>query len=328
MPGLILHNYASSPFSEKIRLVMGYKNLAWKSVLIPAIMPKPDVTALTGGYRKTPILQVGADVYCDSSLICDVLEHVQPVPTLYPPHLKGVSRVFAQWADTTLFWAAMAYNFQPKGAAQIFGTPPPEMAGAGALPSGEVAQAFAADRKAMTANMVRLRPADATSAYRSYLRRIANMVEEHEFLFGAEPCVADFATYHSLWYTRVRVPVLADILNATPAVSEWMDLMAAIGHGANETFSSSDAITVANGAQPMPPGQNLLIDSAFQDDHGIALGSRVIVTSESFGPEPTEGELIAATRTHYTLSREDPRAGWVHVHFPRIGYVLRSAEAA
>jgi glutathione S-transferase len=317
MPGLILHNYPSSPFSEKIRLVLGYKHLAWKSVLIPSIMPKPDVVALTGGYRKTPILQVGADVYCDSALICDVLEHVQPEPALYPPHLKGVSRVFAQWADTTLFWAAMAYNLQPKGAAQVF---------AKALP--DAAKVFSEDRKAMAGNMVRLRPADATSAYRSYLRRIAHMVEEHEFLFGAEPCIADFAAYHALWYTRVQVPVMADILNATPAVGEWMDLMAAIGHGANDRLPSGDAITVANRAEPMPAGQNLLIDSAFQDDHGIALGTKVTITAESFGPESTEGELIAATRTHYSLRREHPLTGTVHVHFPRIGYVLRKPDAS
>jgi glutathione S-transferase len=317
MPGLILHNYPSSPFSEKIRLVLGYKNLAWKSVLIPAIMPKPDVIALTGGYRKTPILQVGADVYCDSALICDVLEHVQLEPTLYPPHLKGVSRVFAQWADSTLFWAAMAYNLQPKGAAQVFAKAPPD-----------AAKAFSEDRNAMSGNMARLRPADATSAYRSYLRRIAHMVEEHEFLFGAEPCVADFAAYHALWYTRVQVPVMADILNATPAVGEWMDLMAEIGHGANDRLSSGDAITVAQGAEPMPAGQNLLIDSAFQDDHGIALGAKVTITAESFGPESTEGELIAATRTHYTLRREHPLTGAVHVHFPRIGYVMRKVDAA
>jgi glutathione S-transferase len=317
MTDLILHHYPSSPFSEKIRLALGYKKLSWRSVVIPAIMPKPDVLALTGGYRKTPFMQVGADIYCDSALICDVLEHVQPEPALFPPHLKGVSRIFAQWADTTLFWAAMAYNLQPKGAAQVFAKAPPE-----------AAKAFSEDRKAMSGNMVRLRPADATSAYRSYLRRIAHMAEEHEFLFGAEPCVADFATYHSLWYTRVQVPVMADILNATPAVAEWMDRMASIGHGTMEKFSAADAITVANTAEPMPPGQNLLIDSAFQDDHGIALGTRVTITAETFGQEPTEGELLAATRTHYTLRREDQRVGAVHVHFPRIGYVLRKAEGS
>ena len=317
MPDLILHHYPTSPFSEKIRLILGHKKLGWNSVLIPSIMPKPDVVALTGGYRKTPFLQVGADIYCDSALICDVLEHVQPEPPLYPPPLKGVSRIFAQWADTTLFWASMAHNLQPRGAAHLFAGAPPQ-----------AARAFSEDRKAMTGNLVRLRPADATAAYRSYLRRIAHMVEEHEFLFGTEPCVADFATYHPLWFTRTQVPLVADVLNATPAVAEWMDRLAAIGHGGMDKFSAADAVAVAGNAEPAPSGENLLIDSAFQDEHGIALGERVTVTAESFGSESTEGELIAATRTHYSLRRDDPRAGTLHVHFPRIGYVLKKADNA
>jgi len=215
-----------------------------------------------------------------------------------------------------LFWAAMAYNLQPKGAQHVFAKAPPE-----------AAKAFGEDRKAMSSNMVRLRPGDATSAFRSYLRRIAHMVEEHDFLFGTDPCVADFAAYHALWYTRVQVPVLADILAATPAVGEWMDRLAATGHGIMDKFNSADAITVAKNAEPEPAGNNLLIDSAFQDDHGIPLGTPVTITAETFGPEPTQGVLLAATRTHYTLQREEPRVGTVHVHFPRIGYVLRKADA-
>jgi hypothetical protein len=70
-----------------------------------------------------------------------------------------------------------------------------------------------------------------------------------------------------------------------------------------------------------------LIDSAFQDDHAIPLGTPVTITAETFGPEPTQGVLLAATRTHYTLQREEARVGTVHVHFPRIGYVLRKADA-
>ena len=154
------------------------------------------------------------------------------------------------------------------------------------------------------------------------------MADEHDFLFGMEPCVADFAAYHGIWYTRAQVPLLADILNATPSVGEWANRMEAIGHGAMTKLGSADAIAIAAAADPEPAGANLLIDSAFQDDHGIALGSRVTVTAESFGPEPTEGVLLAATRTHYTLQREDPRAGIVHVHFPRIGYALRQVESA
>lgn len=305
---LILHHYPSSPFSEKVRLMLGFKQLAWKSVIVPTLQPKPDVQALTGGYRRTPVLQMGADIYCDTALIATMLEHEQPEPMLYPPPLKGLVRIFAQWADTTLFWTAMAHNLQPSGVAALFANTPPG-----------AAQAFADDRSAMSAGAPRLRPQDAAAAYRSYLRRIAHMVEEHDYLFGADPCLADFAAYHPLWFTRACVPSMAGILEATPAVTEWMERMAAIGHGRPAKLSAHDAIAVAASTEPLP-----LLGEAFQDEHGIALGTPVTVAAESFGTEPTAGVLVAATRTRYTLRRQDPRVGTVHVHFPRVGYVLRS----
>lgn len=307
----ILHHYPSSPFAEKARLMLGFKGLAWQSVHIPMVMPKPDVVALTGGYRRTPLLQIGADVYCDTSLIATVLEHLQPQPALFPEHLKGLARIVAQWADGELFWAAMGYTLSPKGAAAMFASQPPE-----------AAQAFAADRGAMRAGMTSLRPGDATSAYRSHLRRLAHMLHEQPFLLGDAPCIADFAAYHPLWFTRTVVPSMAGILDATPGVLAWMDRMAAIGHGQPSRLTSTEAIAIAAAAEPAP-----LPQEAFQDDHGIALGSRVTVAAQSFGTETTEGTLVAATRTHVTLARTDERAGRLHVHFPRIGYVLKEVKA-
>jgi hypothetical protein len=217
----------------------------------------------------------------------------------------------AQWADSTLFWAAMAYNLSPQGAAALFANAPPE-----------AAKAFAADRGAMTAGMTRLRPGDATAAYKSYLRRLANMLDAHPFLLGVAPTVADFSAYHPLWFSRVRNAAMAGILDATPSVLAWMDRMAAIGHGASEKMSSAQAVALAAASTPVPLG-----DEVFQDEHGIPLGSEVTITAESFGPEPTTGTLLAATRTRYTLARTDERAGLVHVHFPRIGFVLKKADA-
>src|ERR1017187_7613265 len=309
MPDLILHHYPNSPFAEKIRLVLGYKKLAWKSVIIPSIMPKPDVVALTGGYRRTPVLQIGADIYCDTALICDVLEHRQPSPTLYPQGSNGGVRIVAQWADSTLFSAAMAYSFSPKGATFFFQGQPPE-----------AAKAFAEDRAKMRGGARRMHSGDATSAYKSYLRRIASMVDSQPYVMGQQPSLADFSCYHALWFTR-RIPPLAGILDATPSLSAWMGRMAAFGQGSMEPSDASAAIAVA--AQSTPAGVEKNI---FQDDHGIALGSRVTITAESFGLESTEGELMAATRTRYSLHRSDARAGMVHLHFPRIGFQLRAVK--
>ena len=110
----ILHHYANSPFSEKIRLIFGLKRMAWRSVFIPSIMPKPDVLALTGGYRKTPFLQIGADIYCDTALMARVIDGLQPEPPLYPESI-ALAAQFAQWADSTLFWCTVAWAMQPAG---------------------------------------------------------------------------------------------------------------------------------------------------------------------------------------------------------------------
>lgn len=308
---MILHHYPASPFAEKIRAVLGFKQLNWQSVTIPSVMPKPDLMPLTGGYRKTPVLQIGADVYCDTSLICDVLEHLTPTPSLYHQAPKGLVRSVAQWADTLLFPVAMAYNFQPAGAAHVMASFTPE-----------TVQVFAADRQAMRGGGARMHFADATGMYKSQLRRISSMLEDHAFLLGDKPCLADFSVYHSVWFTRVQVPMLAGILDATPLVTAWADRMAAFGHGQSSNISAEQALQAAKGATPMA------VDAEFfQDDHGIPLGSPVTVAAESFGTEPTPGELVAATRTRYTLRRHDERAGTVHVHFPRLGFVLKKADA-
>ncbi len=313
MSDLILHHYPQSPFAEKARLMLGYKQLAWQSVHIPMLAPKPELVALTGGYRRTPVLQIGADIYCDTALICDVLEHLAPTPTLYPAP-RGLARTLAQWGDNTLFWASIAWSMQATGLADMFGGAPPE-----------AAQAFGADRRAMRATMGMARPSDAAAAYKSYLRRLGDMLHAQPFLLGSQPSVADFACYHPLWFTQTQTPSRAAILETSPLVQDWLARMAALGHGTSTACSAAQAIDKAASAEPAV-AQPLLRDSMFQDEHGIALGSLVSVRAESFGTEACVGVLLAASRTHYSLRRNDPRAGTVHVHFPRIGYVLQRAE--
>lgn len=308
---MILHHYPTSPFAEKIRLIFGYKNIAWQSVHIPMVMPKLDLMPLTGGYRKTPVLQIGADIYCDSALICDVLEHIAPTPSLYNNASKGMVRSLAQWADTLLFPVAMAYNFQPKGAQHVMATMPED-----------VVKVFADDRKAMRGGGARMPAADATAMYKSHLRRISSMLEDHAFLLGDTPCLADFSVYHSVWFTIAKVPVIDSILDTTPLVRDWANRMAAFGHGQEKTISAAQAIEVAKATQPVP-----LTDDVFQDEHGFPLGTQVTVAADSFGTEPTAGKLVAATRTRLTLERSDPLTGTVHVHFPRMGFIMKKVDA-
>lgn len=310
MSDIILHHYPTSPFAEKIRLVLGFKQLSWKSVIIPMMMPKPDVVALTGGYRRTPILQIGADVYCDTALICDVLEHLQPKPALYPESHKGLARIVAQWGDSLTFNPVMAFNFQPSGAAEIMGNNSPEWV-----------KAFVQDRQTMRGGAPRMNSSDAAATYKSYLRRLSDMLSDQPFLLGAQPCIADFSAVHPIWFTQYRTPSVAGVLDATPLVKAWLESMMALGHGQSTEISSVEALAIAQASTPA-----VLADEPFQDDHGIPLGSEVVVAADTFGTEPTTGQLMAATRTRLTLRRSDARSGTVHVHFPRIGFTLKKVS--
>jgi glutathione S-transferase len=305
MAQLILHHYPTSPFAEKIRTVLGFKALSWAGVTIPRIMPKPDVVALTGGYRKTPILQIGADIYCDSALIADVLETLAHNPSLYPKNTAAASRTLAQWADSTLFWTVIPYTLQPAGLAHIFqGSPPEEI------------KAFGDDRAVFRANLHRMRPADAICGTRIYFERLTDMLGDDPFIFGAVPSIGDFAVYHCLWFIARGGPV-AKIFDEFPVLKRFFERMRAIGHGKSLQLSSTDAINIARAATPLPSaGVN-------GDSHGFALGERVLVNATDTGLEPTEGVLYGVSRDRFSISREDPRAGKVVVHFPKLGFEMR-----
>jgi glutathione S-transferase len=306
MSDLILHHYAGSPFSEKMRLILGFKGLAWQSVNVPVIMPKPDVVALTGGYRRTPFMQIGADIYCDTALICKEIETRHPAPSLYPAQAAG-AQILAHWADTDLFWAAVPYTMQPAGAAVIFAGHPPE-----------ALQAFRADRAAMTAGMNRPSTPDAAAALRVYLGWLEQMLGDgRRFLCADTPSIADFSVAQSIWYIR-RAPPVADILEPFPALASWFERVVAIGHGQSERISSEAALERARISSPLP--------AAVRADQGLEAGTLVQVSATDYASDLIVGELVGLSDERISLRRSDERAGIVHVHFPRIGYALRKAE--
>ena len=88
---VILHQYDLSPFSEKIRKILGYKNAPWHAVTQSMWLPRPHLTPMTGAFRRIPVLQIGADLYCDTRLIARKLDALFPDPPLVPPGLEAAS---------------------------------------------------------------------------------------------------------------------------------------------------------------------------------------------------------------------------------------------
>jgi len=309
---LILHHYPMSPFAEKVRLMLGFKGLAWRSVLVPPVLPKPDVVALTGGYRKTPFLQIGADVYGDSALIARVLEARQPTPTLYPASAP-LAVPLAQWADFHLFWAAVTWAMQPAGVAAILNNPQPE-----------VLKAFALDRAAFTGNMKRLTLADASVQLQGHLAALdAQLQAGGPYLLGAAASIADFAVAHSLWFIRRAQPV-AHILAPHAALAAWLDRMLAIDHGPHALLSSGDALVVSANAA----AANRHAPTAVMAGAGFEAGQPVTVAATDYGSDPVAGTLVGLTPAEVVLRRHDERAGLVQVHFPRFGFQIKKETKA
>lgn len=304
MSDLILHHYAISPFSEKFRLILGFKGLAWRSVTVPAVMPKPDVMALTGGYRRTPFLQIGADIYCDTELMARVIDGLAPHPPLFPAESVGTAQMLARWADTSLFWTVVPYVMQPAGLARIFEGQPPE-----------VLQAFLADRSTFAPRTPRPTAADARAQLLTALDWLAAQLGgDRRFLCGAQPSIADFSVAHSLWFARSAG--LAGVLDGHEDVAAWLDRVLAFGHGQPQPMGSDEAIAVAAATLPRAPVE-------VQPGQGLEAGEAVTVSATDTGTEPVHGELVGLTQHAISVQRHDERAGLVTVHFPRIGFQVR-----
>lgn len=308
MTQLLLHHYPTSPFSEKVRLVLGMKRVAWRSVMVPVIMPKPDVIALTGGYRRTPFMQIGADVYCDSALMCRVVDRLWPEPPLYPAASAGLADIVAQWADTTLFWTAVPYMMQPAGVAHIFAKMPPE-----------AVRAFGADRAAMNPSMRRAPTADAGAALVAYLGRLESMLGDgRPYLLGAVACIADFSATQSIWFLR-RAPPVAAILAEFPHVVGWHERVAAFGQGESTPMGSDEAIAVASRATDHAP-------TAVAAGQPFAAGDAVRVAAADYAHDEIAGVVVGLDNDEIVIERNDARAGTVHVHFPRVGFHIKAQQ--
>lgn len=311
MSELILHHYWQSPFAEKARLLLGFKGLAWRSVIIPRMLPKPELVALTGGYRRTPVLQVGADVYCDTALIARRLEAEKAVPALFPEGQEAVVAAFAGWADSVLFQHAVALMFQPEIMGPRLASLPPEQA-----------QAFLDDRKALFSggSLNRLSPEQARQQLPTLLTRLETQLQrsQGEFLFGA-PSVADIALAHNFWFLK-STPQLAPLIDDRPEIAAWFARVLGFGHGTHEDLGAAEALEIARTAEPvaLPRDQALAVED-------FAWGERVSVAATDYGVDPVVGELVHADSESLVLLRHDERLGAIQVHFPRLNFRVSAA---
>ncbi len=310
MEDVILHHYPQSPVSEKVRVGLGIKRLAWRSVLIPRLPPKPDLMPLTGGYRRTPVLQAGADVYCDSQCILRELERRFPEPSFYPPGGAGMPWGVSRWTDVELLCLAVKI---------VLGAKPEE------LPED-----FARDRGRLylgpdwDLQKIHDELPHVVAQLRAQLGWIdQRLATGRRFILGDAAALPDALAYYLVWFLRGRWEGGPALLAEFPALEAWEARVKAIGHGRPREIDSGEALAIARAAEPDTPE-----GSDPKDPQGLVPGMAVTVLPLGEGGDPqVAGSVRFADRETIAILREDPRVGRVCVHFPRVGYRVAPAGA-
>ena len=300
MSDLILHHYDLSPFAEKIRLAFGLKGLAWQSVETPMVLPKPDHVELTGGYRRVPVLQVGADIYCDTHLITRVLDRLHPTPPLSPPGLETVEHALSRWAETSFMMVVLAYF----GIGGVFPEEFVEDRRKTMVPPGLDLDAAA-----------RILPTKLTQLSDNIRRLDTLLADDRAFLLGTAASAADLSAYHPLMMLGLHEKTQA-LLAKQDRVRDWMQRVRAIGYGERSALDASKAIDIARQAEPMVfEGDPFLPD-------GMKLGDPVLVLPDEYGSGNVTGTLAASGIDAIAVRRQGERVGEVVVHFPREDYAV------
>ena len=304
---LTLHHYDASPYAEKIRLMLGWKGLRWHSVLSPPQPPRPNVDPLSGGYRRIPMGQIGADVFCDTFVIAQEVARLADAPELDPERATGDAAAIVARAEGDVFFAA------------ISSVPPATLLGTILRTVGPFGMVkFVLDRARMmqSANVKAPQGEAARSILRAYLDDLEQRLTGRDFLTDATPAIADFAAFHPLWlHVRSRRrPIDARYVHLV----RWYERMEALGHGTREEIGAEQAFEAARSAKPRPL-------PASTGDADTRIGRRVSIAPTDYGTVPVAGHLVAATPSRYIVARETDRFGTIHVHFPRRGFALTEA---
>ncbi|MGH1480047.1 MAG: glutathione S-transferase family protein [Geminicoccales bacterium] len=303
MTEIILHHYPQSPVAEKVRVGLGIKNLAWRSVEIPRLPPKPLLMPLTGGYRRTPVMQIGADIYCDTQCILRELQRRYPEPTFYPGGGDGMVWGISRWTDSLLLDLVVKV---------VLGASPDDLPPAFAADRGRLYFGPDYDLAAVNADL------DHTLAQ---LRAQFGWIDQRlatgrTFLLGDQPGLPDALTYYLVWFLHGRWAEGPNFIAAFPSLQSWQRRIAAIGHGETKDLSAEDALDIAAKSEPTTPRHD---DPG--DRQGLTPGITVDVRPmEDGGDPPVTGEIRYIDAETIALHRTEERLGSLVVHFPRVGY--------
>jgi glutathione S-transferase len=303
MSEIIYHHYPLSPVAEKVRIAFGIKKLAWRSVEHARMPDRPELLAMTAGYRRIPVMQIGADIYCDSQCIMRELERRFPEPTFFPGHGKGIPWGVSRWTDVTMFELIFRTAFAP-----VMDKLPPELVkdrsrlylGPGADLKKELDD--------LPHTLAQLR------AHFGFLD--TQLGHGKAFLTADQPGAVDAFVWHLMWFFKERYGKQQEFLAEFPRLVAWMERIKAVGHGSPTPMTAQEALAIGKAAEPAFPTQE---DP--RDPQGLKVGMKVAIGPlGDTGEKKVEGAVRAVSRETLVIDHEHPMCGRVAIHLPRVGY--------
>lgn len=300
---MILHHYGVSPYSEKIRCLFGYTDMAWQSMVVAPLPPRPELDPLVGGYRRIPVAQIGADLFCDSNLIAEEISTLAGNPQLGLVNCAAEIQSFVQHTEQTVFMAVVQ-SVVPKSALAML------------LPRYWPWQILKLMRDrakvAKTSKAPRLSKTERTDALLHFCDGIDARTTNSDFLFGDTPTIADFAAYHVVWFADLTRP--GKLLHDRPHALAWQARMHAFGHGEMAKIKPAQVFQAARESEP----RQITKAQRHHDD----IGASVVVRPNDYAREGVTGQLVGADADRWIIARHTDRFGTLHVHFPARGYEL------
>mmetsp|Transcript_7222 Transcript_7222/g.9419 ORF Transcript_7222/g.9419 Transcript_7222/m.9419 type:complete len:318 (+) Transcript_7222:50-1003(+) len=308
---IVLHHYPESVFSEKVRILLGIKGLKWRSLEVPIINKGRITSEWTGGYRRIPVMQIGADFYCDTELICRELEKRFPTPGRLLQE-NELSIIASHFFDRVIFNGVTANMFS---SSSDF-----------ALNNLDMAE-FMQDRQVLigeSALSVKIKGKTRKTMRNQLLANLALcekvLLDGRKFMIpGDLPSLLDVSAYAQFWF--INNTLSTNELASFKRIAEYMLRMKTFGHGFRKSITVQECRAMAK--------KSMLSKILAFNSNSIHLerGSIVGVRPADFGDFDVLGTLVGSSSDEIIIERHDKDiGGTVRVHFPHQGYFVQASS--
>jgi glutathione S-transferase len=354
---------SASPFTNKVRLALRLKQIPFSYVTVPSMMPRPLLKETFGlSYRKIPVLAIGREIYCDTSLIIEALEHYFPShsPTCHAPTASGSYGTVYPQASVS------GWDYRPlaRGFASFWTDKPLFRTTTGLIPHTVWESQFGVDRAQLIGHKLdseklKAKVPQNLAAFDLHLSLLESVFKtsgrEGNWIFTTErPSLADVSLYYQIrWGVDIASgrgiynltgggtrdtseDVTKDVWNEQryPGLWRWFyefekyinslpDLEVVVKDG-------DHAWKQALKETELWKEDDVVVPAAAQPhqdldaQRGLKPGVVVGVVPDDTGRgDPTSGKLIATGVEEVVIEPETKGELEVRVHFPRLGFVVK-----